>query len=220
MIRWIIRQSLKFRFLMVAFGGALMFFGAGQIQSMPVDVFPEFAPPRVEIQTACLGLSAAETEGLVTVPLEQALRGVPGMDILRSKSVSQLSSIQLVFSRGTDEIRARQLVQERIAQVTPNLPTWAAPPWMMPPVSATSRTLKVGLTSDVVNPLELSTIAYWKIRQRLLRVPGVAAVNIYGERLQQRHVQVDPEKLARYGVSLDQVMDCLLYTSPSPRDRS
>ena len=99
---------------------------------MPVDVFPEFAPPRVEIQTACLGLSAAEVEELVTVPLEQALNGVPGLDVMRSKSVPQLSSIVLIFEPGTDLMQARQLVQERLAIVTPDLPTWAAPPVMMP----------------------------------------------------------------------------------------
>ena len=108
MIRWIITQSLKFRFLMVAVGGALMIVGAGQVGRMPIDVFPEFAPPRVEIQTPCLGLSAAETEALVTIPLEQALQGVPGLETLRSKSVSQLSSIELIFDSGTDLIDARQ----------------------------------------------------------------------------------------------------------------
>ena len=73
---------------------------------------------------------------------------MPGLDELRSKSVAQLSSIQLIFERGTDELRARQLVQERIAQVTPTLPTWASPPFMMPPLSATSRVMKIGLSSD------------------------------------------------------------------------
>ena len=84
---------------------------------------------------------------------------------------------------------------------------------MMPPLSATSRIMKIGLSSDDVNPIELSSIAYWKISQRLLRVPGVAQVAICGERLQQRHVQVDPGKLARYGVSLERVMDA---SAPMP----
>ena len=91
-------------------------------------------------------------------------------------------------------------MQERLAQITADLPTWASPPWMMPPVSATSRIMKIGLSSDELNLVELSTIAYWKFNQRLMRVPGVAHVDIYGERLQQRHVQVDPARLARYGV--------------------
>ncbi|MGH2969903.1 MAG: efflux RND transporter permease subunit [Solirubrobacteraceae bacterium] len=206
-MRWIVGSSLRFRWLVVFAAAALVAVGIAQIPSAKVDVFPEFAPPRVEIQTIALGNSSKEVEELITVPIEDQLNGVPGLDQLRSKSVAQLSSIQLIFERGTDELKARQLVQERLAQITPNLPTWASPPWMMPPVSATSRIMKIGLSSDEVNLLELSAISYWKINQRLMRVPGVAHVDIYGERLQQRHVQVDPARLARYGVPLQRVMD-------------
>jgi CzcA family heavy metal efflux pump len=207
MIRWIITQSLRFRFLMVAFGGALMFFGIAQVPNMPVDVFPEFAPPRVEIQTPCLGLSAAETESLVTVPLEQALQGVPGLDELRSKSVSQLSSIELIFTSGTDLITARQLVNERLQTIVPTLPTWAAPPFILQPLSATSRVMKIGLSSDTLSTIDMSMTAYWKIRARLLRVPGVANVAIWGERIDMLTVQVKPDKLKEHGVTLEQVMD-------------
>ena len=115
---------------------------------MPVDVFPEFAPPRVEIQTLALGLSATEVESLVTVPLEQALNGIEGLDTIRSKSVEQLSQIELIFDPGADLLTARQLVAERIAAVSPTLPTWAAPPVMIQPLSATSRVMKIGMTSD------------------------------------------------------------------------
>ncbi|HET8981421.1 MAG TPA: efflux RND transporter permease subunit, partial [Pedococcus sp.] len=207
MIRWIITQSLRFRFLMVAFGGALMFFGITQVPNMPVDVFPEFAPPRVEIQTPCLGLSAAETESLVTVPLEQTLQGVPGLDELRSKSVSQLSSIELIFTSGTDLITARQLVNERLQTIVPTLPTWAAPPFILQPLSATSRVMKIGLSSDTLSTIDMSMTAYWKIRARLLRVPGVANVAIWGERIDMLTVQVKPDKLKEHGVTLEQVMD-------------
>src|SRR5215216_2704377 len=184
-MRWIVSRSLHFRWLMVFAAVALMVFGIARIPSAQVDVFPEFAPPRVEIQTIALGNSSNEVEELVTVPIEQALAGVPGLEELRSKSVAQLSSIQLIFERGTDEMRARQLVQERLSQVTSSLPTWAAPPWMMPPLSATSRIMKIGLEPKAGGPnlVEMSSISYWKIRQRLLRVPGVAQVNIFGERL-------------------------------------
>src|SRR5918992_2309511 len=125
-----------------------MIIGVGQVRSMPVDVFPEFAPPRVEVQTASLGLSATEIEQLVTIPLEQALAGVEGLDVMRSKSVNDLSSILMIFEPGTDLLRARQLVQERLAQVTPTLPSWTAPPFMMQPLSSTSRVMKIGLSSD------------------------------------------------------------------------
>ena len=146
---WIVAKSLKYRYLVIFVAAVLMFFGIGQIRNMPVDVFPEFAPPRVEIQTPSLGLSSAEVEALITIPLEEALAGTPGLDIMRSKSVEQLSSIKIIFEPGTDEMEARQLVQERLALATPDLPTWAAPPQIMPPLSSTARTLKIGITSDI-----------------------------------------------------------------------
>ena len=206
-MRWIVASSLRFRWLVVFAAAGLIAFGLTQIPNTKVDVFPEFAPPQVEVQTIALGNSSNEVEEFITVPLEEKLNGIPGLADLRSKSVSQLSSIRLIFDRGTDELRARQLVQERLSQITASLPTWAAPPWMMPPLSATSRIMKIGLEPKGLNLIEMSSIAYWKIRQRLLRVPGVAQVNIFGERLQQRHVQVDPKKLAENGVSLNRVME-------------
>jgi CzcA family heavy metal efflux pump len=207
MLRWIIASSLKFRFLVVALAGALLFIGIGQLSSAPLDVFPEFAQPRVEIQTPCLGLSAEEVEALVTVPLEQALNGVDGLDVMRSKSVPDLSSIDLRFRPGTDLLRSRQLVQERIATVLPTLPTWAAPPVMMPPLSSTSRTMKIGLSSRSMSLTDMSMIAYWTIRARLLQVPGVANVAIWGERIKMPQVLVDPERMHMHGVSLNRVMD-------------
>ena len=206
-MRWIVGSSLKFRFLVVALAAALMAFGTQQLRDMPVDAFPEFAPPRVEIQTICLGLSAAEVETLVSIPLEQSLNGVEGLDVIRSKSVPQLSSIELLFKDDTDVLHARQLVQERVEAVTPSLPTWAAPPFMMPPTSTTSRVMKIGVSSKTVGVVPLSTIAYWKIRARLLRVPGVANVAIWGEHLEQLHVQVDPARMRERHVALEQVME-------------
>ena len=206
-MRWIVSRSLRFRWLVLFAATALMVFGVTQIPNTKVDVFPEFAPPQVEIQTIALGNSSEEVEEFITVPIEEQLQGIDGLEEVRSKSVSQLSAIRLIFEKGTDELKARQQVQERMAQVAPNLPTWAAPPWMMPPLSATSRIMKIGLSSKDLNLIEMSAVTYWKIRQHLLRVPGVAAVDIYGERLKQRHVQVDPAKLAANGVSLDRVME-------------
>jgi CzcA family heavy metal efflux pump len=206
LMRWIVASSLRFRWLVVFAAVTLLIAGAAQIRSAQVDVFPEFAPPRVEIQTLATGNSSKQVEELITIPLEEQLNGIEGLETLRSKSIADLSAIELIFKRGTNEVRARQLVQERMAAITPSLPTFAAPPFMMPAVSATSRVMKIGLTSDKLSPTELSTIAYWKIRQRLLRVPGVANVAIWGERLQQQHIQVDPKKLARHGVTLDEVM--------------
>ena len=208
MLRWLVGSSLKFRFIVVAAAAGLMFFGVQQLQHTRVDVFPEFAPPKVEIQTPSLGLSASEVESLVTIPLEQTLAGVPGLDVIRSKSLEQLSSIEMIFEPGTDLLSARQLVSERIAIIAPQLPTWASPPFMIQPLSATSRVMKIGLAPEDPNIdlLDLSMTAYWKIRTRLLRVPGVANVPIWGERLEMLQVQVDPSRLRSNGVTLEAVM--------------
>jgi Cu/Ag efflux pump CusA len=207
LMRWIVRSSLRFRFLVVAVAAAMMVFGTLQIQNMRVDAFPEFAPPRVEIQTICLGLSTSDVESLVTVPLEQALNGIKGLDDMRSKSVPQLSSIELIFKQGTDLLEARQLAQERLANVQNSLPTWASPPVMLPPLSATSRVMQIGMTSQEHSLIAMSMMAYWTIRARLLRVNGVANVAIWGERLQMMTVQVDPKAMQAHNVTLNSVME-------------
>jgi CzcA family heavy metal efflux pump len=206
-MRWIIGSSLKFRYLVVVGGLALMVFGLGMLRDAPVDVFPEFAQPKVEIQTMTFGLSAEETEELVTVPMEQQLQGIPNLDTIRSKSVPGLSQIVLLFDRGTDLLHARQVVDERVGTITPTLPTWAAPPVMIQPLSSTSRVMKIGLTSDSLSLMDMSIIAYWKIRARLLRVPGVANAPIWGERLKMQQLQIDPQKLKQHGVAMTRVMD-------------
>jgi len=206
-MRWIVGSSLRFRFLIVAVGIAMLAFGAAQLRAMPVDAFPEFAPPRVEVQTLALGLTAKEVEELINTPLEQSLTGIPGLEVIRSKAVPQLSSIELLFRPGTDLLRVRQLVQERIEAVTPSLPTWAAPPFIMPATSSTSRVIKIGMSSNTVGILDLSTIAYWKVRARLLRVPGVANVALWGEHLEQYMVKVDPRRMRAQGITLEHVME-------------
>jgi CzcA family heavy metal efflux pump len=183
-----------------------MFFGVQQLRHLPVDVFPEFAPPRVEIQTLALGLSGTEVESLVTVPLEQALNGVPELDTIRSKSVEQLSQIEMIFERDADLLTARQLVAERIAAVAPTLPRWAAPPVIIQPLSATSRVMKIGMTSEQYDLVDLSMTAYWNVRAKLLRVPGVANVLIWGERIKMPSVEVDPKLLRKHDLTLEEVM--------------
>ena len=167
-MRRIVAASLRFRSLVVFAAIALLFLGFAEIPGTKVDVFPEFAPPRVEIQTIALGNSSNEVEQLITVPIEEQLSGIEGLDQMRSKSVAQLSSIQLIFKRGTDELRARQLVTERLTQITATLPTWASPPFMMPALSATSRIMKIGMTSDTVEP-------DGHVHRRLLEGQGSAA---------------------------------------------
>ncbi len=204
-MRWIVKTSLRYRYLIVFAAVVLMFYGIARLSNSSVDVFPEFAPPKVEIQTLSLGLSPASVEELVTVPLEQALVGLPGLDVMRSRSVPDLSQIVLIFKPGTDLIFARQLVAERMATVT--LPTWAAPPVMIQPLSSTSRVMKIGISSSEINMMDLSMIAYWKIRSRLMDVPGVANAPIWGERIKMPQVQVDMQQMQAHDVTLEQVMD-------------
>ena len=131
-MRWIVGSSLRFRWLVLFAAAALIVFGIGETRNADVDVFPEFAPPMVEIQTIAVGNSSEQVEELITVPLENQLNGIPGLEEMRSKSVIGLSQIQLIFDRGTDLINARQLVAERLAAVTPTMPTWASPPVATP----------------------------------------------------------------------------------------
>src|SRR5437870_1632575 len=202
MMRWIVGSSLKFRFLVIAAAAAMMYFGVERLRTMPVDVFPEFAPPIVEIQTEGIGMTATEVEELITGPMEEQLRGTPELDVLRSKSVVGLSAIRLIFKMGTDVLHARQLVQERLEQAVHILPRSAGAPIMLQPLSATSRAMKIGITSKEHSLMDLSMIAYWTIKFRLLQVPGVANVPIWGERIKLLAVLVDPEKL-RWANTLD-----------------
>lgn len=203
-MRWIVASSLKARFIVLGLAAALMYFGYSAVTKMPVDAFPEFAPPRVEIQTEAPGLSTAETEEILTIPLEQVLAGLPGLDVMRSKTVPALSQIVLIFEPGTNLFQARQLVNERIATV--NLPSAIGVPRMIPPLSSTSRAMFVALSSDEIDMIQMSQTAFWMIRPRLMRIEGVANVAIWGERLHHLQVQVEPERLRTHDVTLDDVM--------------
>ena len=206
-MRWIVGSSLRFRWLVVAAATALLFFGFQGLQNEKVDVFPEFSPVLVQIETSCVGLSTTEVEGLVTVPLEDALNGTPGVDTIRSQSVGQLSSIVLQFKQGTNELHDRQLVAERLQSVAPTLPSWASPPVMLSRKSATSRVMHIGLTSTSVPRLDLSMIANTTVRQRLLRVPGVANISIWGQRLTQLQVLARPKDMLKQHITFDNLQE-------------
>lgn len=205
MMNWIIGGSLHMRVVVVAAACALIFFGVQSIRDTRLDVFPEFAPPYVEIQTEAPGLSTEEVESLISVPLENALNSTPFVSTIRSKSVLGLSSVKLLFEEGTDLNIARQHVQERVSQVAPQLPTTSNAPIILPPLSSTSRVLKIGVTSDSLTQMEMSELAKWTIRPRLMSVPGVANVAIWGQRDRQLQVLVNPRQLAANGVSIDEV---------------
>lgn len=216
-MRWIINKSLQIRFLAVVLAAALIIFGISQLGAMPVAVFPEFGPPVVQVQTEALGLSAEEVEALITVPMEaDLLNGVAWLDAIRSESVNGLSSIEMIFEPGTDPIRARQMVQERLTQAHA-LPNVSQPPVMLQPLSATNRVMTIGLSSTELSLIDMSVLARWTVQPRLMGVPGVANVSIWGRRDWQLQVQVDPERLHANDVTLDQIIETTgeaLWVSP------
>ena len=216
-MRWVLGSGLRFWRLVVALAIGVVVFGVAQLRSAPVDVYPEFTPPAVQIQTEALGLSAAEVEQLITVPLEQdLLNGVPWLDHIHSSSMPGLSAIDLTFQPGTNLYAARQMVQERMTQAHA-LPNVGSPPIMIQPLASASRVAMVGLSSQTVSPVEMSVLARWKIRPRLMGVPGVANVSIYGQRDRQLQVQVDPHRLQAQHVTLTQVIKTAgnaLWVSP------
>jgi CzcA family heavy metal efflux pump len=207
MFRWIIGSSLTFRFLVLAAAGALLVFGTGQLRKMPVDVFPEFAPPKVEIQTEGPGMTSAEVEELITIPMEDQLRGIPGVEYVRSSSVVGLSQVVLLFKLGTDLMDARQRVHEGLKLAIAELPQSSGMPIMLQPLSSTSRVMKIGISSKVYDMMDLSMIAYWTIKFRLLSVPGVANIPIWGERIKSLQVQANADLMRAHNVTLDEVME-------------
>ncbi len=202
---WLVETALRLRVAVLALAILLIAGGVRLIPHLPLDVFPEFSPPYVEIQTEAPGLSAEEVENLVTFPLENALIGTPGLDTLRSKSVLGLSSIKLLLHQGADLYRARQLVQERLAAEAPRLPAVSRPPVILQPLSSLSRMMKIGMWSEKLSQRDLTELAVWTIRPRLMAIPGVANVAIWGQRDKELQVLVDPDRLRAHGVTLDMV---------------
>lgn len=205
MMKWLVAISLKQRVVVVALTILLAITAWRTLRTTPLDVFPEFAPPLVEVQTEAPGLSSRDVEALVTIPLEAALTGVPNLATLRSRSVLGLSSVVLILEPGTDIMTARQLVQERVARASSQLPSVARPPVMLSPLSSLSRVMKIGLTSDRLSQIELTTLTKWTIRPRLMAVKGVANVAIWGQRDRQLQVLVDPDRLRAHGLTVDDV---------------
>ena len=165
---WIIGSGLRFGRLIVALAIGLLVIGIAQLRAAPVDVYPEFLPTSVEVQTEALGLSAAEVEQLITVPLEQdLLNGVPWLDKIHSASMPGLSAIDLTFQPGTNVYSARQMVQERMTQAHA-LPNVGSPPIMVQPLASVSRVAMIRLSSKQVSLIDMSVLARWHIKLRLM----------------------------------------------------
>ncbi|MGN6278984.1 MAG: efflux RND transporter permease subunit [Sphingomonas sp.] len=202
----LIAFAVRFRGIVIALAVLLAIYGIVDLSHASYSVFPEFAPPQATIQTEAAGLSPDQVEALVTTPLERAVNGVPGVTALRSTSIQGLSAIHVYFDPGSDIYRDRQQVTERLTTVSQDLPQGIAAPVLTPLTSSTATTLVIGLSSKTASQMQLRTIADWTVRPRLLAVSGVADAVVFGGELRSIQIQVHPDKLIRYGLSLSDVM--------------
>jgi CzcA family heavy metal efflux pump len=212
MLQALVAWSLRYRAVVVVLAAMLLVVGIFAAASARLDVFPEFAPPLVVVQTEAPGMSPADVELLVTRPIEEKINGVPRLAILRSQSIQGLSVVTATFQDGTDIYRARQQVTERLGELAGQLPTEVKAPRLAPLTSSTGRLLAVGFTSDKLSPADLRDRAQWMVRPRLL-MPGVSQVTIFGGDVRQFQVQVDPDALAARGLTMTDVLDAARQAS-------
>lgn len=203
----IIRFSLSYRFLIITLACALLFLGFYALTKAKYDVFPEFAPPQVVVQTEAPGLAPEQVELLATKPVENALNGINGIESIRSGSIQGLSVITITFRPGIDIYRARQMVTEQLASIVGSLPKSVRAPQIAPLTTSTSVVLVIGLTSDTRTLMDIRTVADWTVKQRLLSVPGVSKVTVFGGEVKQFQIQINPESLLQYNISMDDVLD-------------
>lgn len=206
MLRRLVEFSIRFRGVIVALACVVLGYGLYTVAHAKFDVYPEFAPPQVVIQTEAPGLSPEEVEELVTRPVEYAVNGTPHLKSIRSQSIQGLSVITILFADDTDIYRARQMVSERLAEVAQRLPRGVRTPGMAPLTGATSLILVAGLTAETRSAMQLRTFANWTLRPVLLSVPGVARVSVWGGEVRQLQIQIRPDRMVAYGVSLNQVL--------------
>ena len=205
----LIAWALHNRLLILAATIVLFIAGGYALQRMPLDVFPEFAPPQVVLQTEAPGMAPQDVESLITYPLESAINGTPGVASVRSKTSVGLSTITVVFASSSDVYLDRHLVNERVQNVSGVLPAGSKPPIMLPVTSAVGWLVKYSLVSDTQSPEALRTLSDWDIRPRILALGGVASVVSIGGEVKQYQVQLDPTRMLAYQVSAEQVRGAL-----------
>jgi CzcA family heavy metal efflux pump len=206
MLNRIVHFSLQYRGVVIALGCLFIGYGLYVADHAKLDVFPNFVPPQVTVETEAPGLTPEQVEVLVTRPLENAVNGLGNMDSLRSESISGLSVITAVFNEGTDIFIARQMLAEKLATTAGELPVGVKTPVMTPLTSSTMDLLKIGLVSEKLSPMDLRTLADWTVKPRLLSVPGVARCIVFGGEVRQLQIQVQPDRLLAYGLSLSDVL--------------
>lgn len=202
-LRWVINR----RWLVVIATVIITLWTIYVIPKMQLDVFPPFAPPQVEIQTEAPGLAPEEIESLVTLPIESAINGTPGVTAVRSSSAVGISVVKVIFGWGTEIYQARQLVTERLQQASSKLPKGVETPQLSPTTSPIGTVITYALTSETTTLMEVRRLVDWQVTNRLLAVPGVAQVVAYGGDVRQYQVLVDPAKLKAFDVSLQDVTE-------------
>jgi CzcA family heavy metal efflux pump len=207
MLNTIVRHSLQFRGVVLTLAAILLAYGCYVVSQVKLDVFPEFVQPQVTVQTEAPGLAPEQVEVLVTRPVESAVTGAGNLESVRSESIQGLSIITAVFKEGANIFTARQMLGEKIAEIATELPAGVKSPKMSPLTSSTMDLLKIGLVSDKLSPMKLRTFADWTLRPRMLAVPGVARAIVFGGEVRQLQVQVNPERLFAFDLSLKEVLD-------------
>ncbi|MFC5429730.1 efflux RND transporter permease subunit [Paraburkholderia denitrificans] len=206
MLSAIIRFSLRFRGIIFSLAVMVAGYGLFTLTRARLDVFPEFAPPMSIVQTAAPGMSSEQVEALVTQPVENALGGMTGLQSIRSRSMQGLSSVTLVFEDHANVMQVRQLVNERVGGLAGTLPAGVAAPQLLPLTTTTSVVRTIGLTSKTRSLADLYDIAQWTIKPQLLSTSGVADVIVFGGETRELQIQVDPAKLMRHGLSIQDVI--------------
>ena len=209
MLSSIIKWAIARRWLVILGAMILTIWIFRTIIQMPLDVFPTFAPPQVEIQTEAPGLAPEEVESLVTLPIESAINGTPGVSAVRSSSAASISVVRVVFNWGTDIYQARQLVTERLQSARSKLPQGIETPQIAPISSPIGTIITYAFTSKTNDLMEVRRIVDWQVTNRLLAVPGVTQVIVFGGDVRQYQVLVAPEKLQAFNVSLQDVSDAV-----------
>jgi CzcA family heavy metal efflux pump len=206
MLQAIVQLSLRFRGVVLSLACLVLAYGVWVAMHAKLDVFPDFVPPQVTVQTEAPGLAPEQVETLVTRPIENAINGLGNQESLRSETIQGLSVITLVFKEGTDIQIARQMLGEKLGEITGQLPAGVKPPKLSPLVSSTMDLLKVGMLTDKMSPMELRTFADWTLKPRLLAVPGVAKCSVFGGEVRQLQIQVHPDLLVARGLALSDVL--------------
>jgi len=213
MLTGLVRSSIRHRGAVLGLAAALVVVGADKVIRAPLDVFPEFAPPQVSIQTEAPGLSPEQVELQVTKPVEDAINGVQGIAAVRSQSIQGLSVVTAVLAERVNIHQARQALAERLAEAVGRLPATVAPPVLTPLTSSSSTVLVVGVTSDSVSPMAQRSFVDWVLRPRLLAVPGVSKVAVFGGEVRQLQVQLDPERLRLHGIGIAEIIEAARRSS-------